>query len=172
VLSKIGILLILAVASLQAKELLLSKNLTSISPVVQAPSLKLNSLEDNMVNIKDFKGKVVIVNFWATWCPPCRAELPSLSRMYEKYKSKNIVVLAVNIGEDAGTAFSYLNNLEPSPSFPVLLDTDTKTMRRWGVVGIPTTFIINKKGQIVYKAIGGRDFDDKNLVNKITELTK
>ncbi len=169
--SRLVVLLLLAVFSLQAEQLA-PNNLTTISPAGKAPILKLKTLNDEVIDLKSLKGKVVLVNFWATWCPPCRAEIPSLYRMYKKLKNKNVVVLGVDIGEDTGTVFSYLNNLEPSPDYPILLDADMSTMRRWGVVGIPTTFIINKKGKIVYKAIGGRDFDSKELINKITKLTK
>ncbi len=170
--SRLVALLLLAVFSLQAKQLVLTNNLTTISPVRKAPSLKLKNLDDEIVDLKSLKGKVILVNFWATWCPPCRAEIPSLYRMYKQLKDKNVVVLGVDIGEDTGTVFSYINNLEPSPDYPILFDTDMSAMRRWGVRGIPTTFIINKKGKIVYKAIGGRDFDSKELINKITKLTK
>ena len=168
--SRLVVLLFLAVFSLQAKQLVPS-NLTTISPALKAPTLKLKTLDDEVIDLKNLKGKVVLVNFWATWCPPCKAEIPSLYRMYKKLKNKNVVVLGIDIGEDTGTVFSYLNNLEPSPDYPVLLDTDMSTMRRWGVAGIPTTFIINKQGKIVYKAIGGRDFDSKELISKIIKLT-
>jgi thiol-disulfide isomerase/thioredoxin len=158
--------------ALEAKEASLTKHLTKVSPSKVAPALKLEDIDEDIIDIKKLKGKVVIVNFWATWCPPCRREMGSLEELYLKTKKKGVVVLAVNVGEDSDTVFSFLSNLEPSPTFSALLDIDSKAVRRWGVPGLPSTFIINKKGKIVYKAIGGRNFMDKKIIDIVTKLTK
>jgi len=171
VLSKIVIISLVGLINLQAKELHLTHKLTAISSPTMAPALKLENIDEDIIDIKDLKGKVVIVNFWATWCPPCRKEMPYLERLYSKVKDKGVEVLAVNVGEDSDRVFSFLSNLTPEPEFQALLDKDSKVFKRWKVRGLPTTFIVNKEGKIVYKAIGGREFDHQVIVNKIIELS-
>jgi len=171
VLSKLVIISLVSLITLQGKELHLTHKLTAVSSPTVASSLKLENIDEDIIDLKNLKGKVVIVNFWATWCPPCRKEMPSLERLYSKVKDKGVEVLAVNVGEDADRVFSFLSNLNPEPEFQALLDKDSKAFKRWKVRGLPTTFIVNKDGKIVYKAIGGREFDNQNIVDKIIELS-
>lgn len=150
----------------------LTHNLTVIKKPIPAPVLRLKNMDNEFVDIKDLKGKVIVVNFWATWCPPCRREMGSLERLHLATKNKNVVVLAVNIGEDVDTVFPFLGFIEPSPSFSILFDTDAKVMEKWKVRGLPTTFIINPKGMIVYRAVGGREFDHPKIQKAVVNLTK
>jgi len=166
------IISLLSISNLQASQSGLTKHLTEVSPQAIAPKLKLEDTDEELIDIKSLKGKVVLVNFWATWCPPCRREINSLERLYSTLKNKGVVVLAVNVGEDDATVLSFMNDVEPELTFSVLFDKDSKTMEKWGAIGLPSTFIVNKKGKIVYKAIGGRDFDNKNILDKIVFLTK
>lgn len=164
-------LLSLLSTAIQAEDLPpLTHNLTPIKSTPQAPSLKLQNMDEEMVDIADLRGKVVVVNFWATWCPPCRREMGSLERMYSATKDKNVVVLAVNVGEDIDTVFSFLGTVEPSPSFPMLFDTDSDVMENWRVMGLPTTFIVGPAGKIRYRAVGGREFDHPELLKGVIEL--
>ena len=112
----------------------------------------------------------MLVNFWATWCPPCRAELPSLERLWQLLNKEDFVVLAINVGESADIIFPFTGMLEPSPSFPILLDLDSSVLSTWPVMGLPTTFIIDRQGRIAYRAVGGRMFDDSALVKQLREL--
>ena len=148
----------------------LTHSLTPIKTTVKAPELRLKNLDDEVVNINDLKGKVVVVNFWATWCPPCRREMASLEKLYQATKNKNVEILAVNIGEDLDTVFSFLGQVEPSPTFQMLFDYEAETMDKWAIRGLPTTFIIKPNGTIAYKAIGGREFDHPDIVQKVIEL--
>lgn len=150
----------------------LTHNLTTLKKVIKAPSLRLMNLDDEIIDIKDLKGKVVVVNFWATWCPPCRREMGSLERLHLATKDKNVVILAVNIGEDFDTVFSFLGQIEPSPTFPMLLDPSAKSMSLWNVRGLPTTYIIAPNGTLVYRAIGGREFDHLDIQQAIISLNK
>jgi len=134
--------------------------------------LHFEDMDEEMVDIKDLKGKVVIVNFWATWCPPCRREMGSLERLYRATKDKNVEILAVNIGEDVETVFSFLGTVEPSPSFKMLFDLDGSSMEKWKVLGLPTTFFINIDGEIVYRAVGGREFDHPEIQKAVMDLNK
>ena len=129
-------------------------------------------MDEVIVDISDFKGKVVVVNFWATWCPPCRREMASLEHLHLATKDKNVVVLAINIGEDIDTVFSFMGTVDPFPSFPILFDPDAETMKRWKVKGLPTTYIIRANGTMAYRAVGGREFDHPEIKKIIESLSK
>ena len=150
----------------------LTHKLTKISQSIMAPALRFKNMDDEIVDIKDLRGKVVIVNFWATWCPPCRREMGSLERLHQATKDKNIVILAVNIGEDVDTVFPFMGTVEPSPSFPVLFDTDAAAMKPWNVNGLPTTYFIKPDGTIAYRAVGGREFDHPDILQKTIALAQ
>ena len=137
-----------------------------------APKLKLLNMDGQKVDLEKLRGQVVFVNFWATWCPPCRREMPSLQRLWLKLgngKSK-LQIVAVNVGEDADTVLGFMGTLDTSPTFPIVFDKDSAVLRAWPVMGLPTTFVIDKKGHIIYRAIGGRAFDSPESIRFITEL--
>lgn len=146
------------------------QRLTPVSPALAPPPLALKNVDGKTIDIKDFKGKVVLINFWATWCPPCRKEMPSIQKLTTKFKNKGLVVLAVNAQEDEDKIFAYINALEPVPEFTVLMDKRGKAMSQWGIQGLPSSFILNKKGKVVYRVLGGREFNSANIINKIQEL--
>ena len=148
----------------------LTHSLTPSENRQPAPGLRLQNMDEEIVDIRDLKGKVVVVNFWATWCPPCRREMGSLERLYQATREKNVEVLAVNIGEDIDTVFSFLGTVDPSPNFPMLFDYDAASMETWSVKGLPTTYIIGPDGIIAYRAVGGREFDHPELLKKVTDL--
>ena len=150
----------------------LTHKLTALDGNKPAPRLQLNNMDEDMVDINNLKGKVVIVNFWATWCPPCRREMGSLERLYQATREKGVEMLAVNIGEDSDTVFSFLGTVEPSPNFTMLFDTDGSTLKDWQVRGLPTTYIIDKDGHLVYRAVGGREFDHPEIRDKVLQLTR
>ncbi len=131
-----------------------------------APTLRLEDLDGQVVDLASYRGRVVLVNFWATWCPPCRAEFPSLGRVRHLFSPSDFEVIAVNVGEEAETVFSFAG----SPEFPVLFDTNSQTMATWPVKGLPTTFLVDRQGRLALKAIGGREFDDPLIVNLIKGL--
>lgn len=150
----------------------LTHKLTALTKPITAPSLRLKNMDEEIVDIKDMRGKVIVVNFWATWCPPCRREMGALERLHLATKDKNVVVLAVNIGEDIDTVFSFMGQVDPSPSFPILFDLDANSMKRWKVRGLPTTYIINPNGTIVYQAVGGREFDHPDIQQTVISLSR
>ncbi|MEN8166143.1 MAG: TlpA disulfide reductase family protein, partial [Pseudomonadota bacterium] len=136
-----------------------------------APPLRLPSLDDEMIDLKQLAGKVVVVNFWATWCPPCRREMPSLERLYQIAGDQGVRVLAVNIGEDIDTVFPFLGSIEPSPSFPLLFDKAARSLSQWKVKGLPTTYVVGPDGNLAYRAVGGREFDHPDVVKQLLDLT-
>jgi len=110
----------------------------------------------------------VIVNFWATWCPPCREEMPSMQRAWEQLQAEGVMMLAVNVGESADTVFQFTANYPVD--FPLLLDLDSSVLGQWPVQGLPATFVVDSEGRIAYRAIGGREWDDPQLLAPVLKL--
>lgn len=144
------------------------RGMTPVAAVPLAPVLRLPDADDKPVDLVQYRGKVVLVNFWATWCPPCRKEFPSLGRVRKLFKPTEFEVLAVNVGEDPDSVFSFTGITD----FPVLFDLDSKTMAGWPVKGLPTTLLVDRKGRLAYRATGGREFDDPDIVETIKQLLK
>lgn len=149
----------------------LSHSLTALEPS-PAPELRFKDLEGRMHDLAELRGKVVLINFWATWCPPCRREMPSMERLAQTLKGEPFVALAVDVGEDADTIEAFTSQLDTMPTFPILLDTRGRSMKAWKVSGLPTTFLVDKRGQVVASAIGGREFDHPEIVKTVRELIR
>lgn len=146
---------------------------TTLHPVKEKPAavdFELIDIDEFQHKLSNYKGKVVILNFWATWCPPCRFELPSMERAWQQLKDKNVVMLAINIGEDADTIFTF--TADYSVTFPLLMDQDSKVIKRYPVVGLPTTYIVDPTGHLAYKAIGTREWDDPKIIRTILNLNQ
>ena len=135
-----------------------------------AKDFKLKNLDGEFVSLSDFKGQVVMINFWATWCPPCRKEMPSMQRAWEQYQKNDIMMLAVHIGGDVDEIWSFVS--EYNLDFPVLIDGNSKVSNAWPILGIPTSFVIDKQGKIAYRAIGGREWDSPQLMQMMLSLNK
>jgi len=150
----------------------LTHSLVKLNSAVPVPALKLQNMDEDFVDIESMQGKIIVVNFWATWCPPCRREMISLEKLYQKTKNENVIVLAVNVGEDIDTVSFFMNSLEPAPTFSVLFDTDSIATEHWKVRGLPTTYVVNSEGHIIYKAIGGREFDHPDILAKVVGLNR
>ena len=135
-----------------------------------APALKLKDLDGRTHDLVQLRGRVVLINFWATWCPPCRREMPSMERLSQTLKGEAFSVLAVDVGEDADTIDAFTAQLDATLTFPILLDTRSRTLQAWKVAGLPTTFLVDRQGRIVASAIGGREFDHPEIVKAIREL--
>ncbi len=117
-----------------------------------APDFQLENLEGQPISLSDLRGKPVLLNFWATWCPPCRAEMPYLQQLYEEWSDKGLEVLAIDIGESPSKVKEFLQS--QGLSLPVLLDAKENVAREYNITGIPTTFFIDKDGTIQVKIIG------------------
>jgi thiol-disulfide isomerase/thioredoxin len=130
--------------------------------------LARNDMEGKAVDLKQLQGRVLVVNFWATWCEPCRDEMPSLQRLREKLDGKSFDVLAVNYGESREKISQFLG--KENVVLPVLLDPEMETAKAWGVGGLPMTFLIDAEGRVRYSVFGERDWsggDSLALVEKL-----
>jgi thiol-disulfide isomerase/thioredoxin len=107
------------------------------------------------------KGKVVFLNFWATWCGPCRDEMPSMEALYSRYRENGLEILAVNIQEPEGEVLAFMGN--NSLSFPAVLDRDGRVSASYGVQAIPSSFIINREGKIIARVVGSIDWDTPKI---------
>jgi len=145
-----------------------AQTLTPVRDRPLAPDFALHDLEDEIHRLSDLRGRPVIVNFWATWCPPCREEMPSLQRAWERLQSEGVSLLAVDVGEDPDTLFQFTGSYPVE--FPILLDRDSKVSGAWPIRGLPTTFVIDPQGRIAYRAIGGREWDDPELLQPVLDL--
>lgn len=133
---------------------------------VKAMDFKLKDLSGKEVSLSDYKGKKVFLNFWASWCPPCKQEMPEMEKLYQETKDSDIVILAVNLGDDKATVDEFITNNKYN--FKVLLDTDTTVAGNYGIVSIPTSYFIDKDGNIVNKHIGSMTIEDmKNYINNL-----
>jgi len=130
-----------------------------------APPLQLNNLVGKFVDIANLKGKVIVVNFWASWCEPCREEFEELSQLQENYGSKGLVVLAVNLAEMKPRVMQFLKgNGFSENSVEILLDRNSTVYKSWRARGLPTTFLVSKSGKIEGVWIGAIENIDSNVV--------
>jgi thiol-disulfide isomerase/thioredoxin len=133
---------------------------------IKAFDFKLKDLNGKDVSLSDYRGKKVFLNFWASWCPPCKAEMPEMEKLYQETKDSDLVILTVNLGEDKSIVQKFIN--DNRYDFPVLLDTDNVVASKYQVVSIPTSFFIDKEGNITYKHIGSMSIEDmKKYINNI-----
>lgn len=169
-LGSLALLLLSAPLCFARSEPPLGHTLTQLPSPVQAPAFTLNDMNGEPHSLKDYRGKVVLINFWGTWCPPCRREMPSMERIYEHLHSKKFVVLAVNQMETPDDVFVYTSQLSVAPTFSILFDKNSDVAKAYRVNGLPTSYLIDKKGNIRYRAIGGREFDSPKVEKQINGL--
>ncbi|VAX13238.1 hypothetical protein MNBD_GAMMA24-1175 [hydrothermal vent metagenome] len=163
---KFGLLIVLAMSALTIRAE--QPQLTPLPEKKLAPPLVLMDIEGVKHDIRDYRGRPVIINFWATWCPPCRRELPSMNRAWKKIKAEGIVMLAVGVGEDVDSVVDFMTDYPID--FTVLLDKQAEVSAHWPVDALPTTFVLDKEGRLVYQAIGGREWDDNKLLDRVRAL--
>ena len=136
-----------------------------------APEITVNSLNNLPLKLSALKGKVVLLNFWATWCPPCREEIPSMMKLNSAMAGKPFQMVAVSIDEGGKQDVeSYLK--ESGHKLPVYLDPDGSASKLYGVTGVPESFIIDKQGVIVKKIIGGLAWDSPEVASFLEGLMK
>ncbi len=133
-----------------------------------APPLKLRTLDGADLSLADYRGRTVIVNFWATWCAPCVAEMPALQRLRDRLADRGVEVVGVNFQENAARIRPFL--YQYSLSFPVVRDHDGTVRDAWRVNVFPTTFVVAPDGRIAFSARGEVDWDDASVESRIRKL--
>jgi len=131
------------------------------------PTFELPGIDESVWNADQLDGKVWVINFWATWCPPCIEEIPSMNAAWEVLEPKGIGMLAINAGEDRAAVESFLQKI--SIDFPTVLGNGD-SLPNWSVRALPTTIVIDQTGQVVLEALGPREWDDAELLQQVIDL--
>jgi peroxiredoxin len=131
-----------------------------------APDFILKNLQGEEVRLSELKGKGVVINFWATWCNPCKREMPLIEEQYQVVKDQNIEILAINIAESHLAVSSFINRM--GVTFPVLLDSHRVVTQRYAVGALPSTFFINKDGIVMDHYVG--EMDEKILTERLASI--
>jgi peroxiredoxin len=136
----------------------------------RTPPLELRDLNDRVHRLADYRGKVVLINFWATWCEPCREEMPAMQALKSKLGGKPFVVLAVNVAESEVRVADFLRTMPLD--FTVLHDRDSAVMKAWRVKALPSSFVIGPDGRIYYSFTGDFEWADDKVVKALTDLMR
>ena len=139
----------------------------SINGSPKAGGFNLEGIDGKKVNLSDYKGKFVLLNFWATWCAPCRKEMPAMSNLHDEFGADALEVVGVHVGPSLAGVKKFLEAVPVS--FTILMDKDM-SLASWGVQGLPTTFLINPEGKLIYKAVGEREWDSPEMVKFLKDL--
>ena len=136
-----------------------------------APSFDtVNWFKQSELNSQSLQGKVLLVDFWATWCPPCVAELPSIQNIRDSFSREDFEVIAINAGEGVQAIEKFLTKLSTPLTFPIMVDERLAAYADWQVRPLPTTYLVDRAGNIRYQAIGPRDFTSNNIRSIIQDL--
>jgi thiol-disulfide isomerase/thioredoxin len=135
---------------------------------IRVPALSLPDRSGGRLSLANLTGKVVLLNFWATWCPPCRAEMPSIERLWKAMKGKDFTIAAVDEGESAATVNAFF--AKNGYSYPVALDVNGGAGDAFAVQGIPTTYLLDKNGLAIARVVGGIEYDSPEALALFAEL--
>ena len=129
----------------------------------QAPGFTLLTLDGGRASLADHRDKLVVLNFWATWCQPCTVEMPSLEALWRRYRDRGLMVVGVSVDRGAPKALlePYVRNLKLT--FPILLDPDSKTSDRWRITALPATFLVRPGGEVSGVAMGAREWNSAEM---------
>ena len=136
---------------------------TELKEGQHGPPFRLASLDQRTSGLEDFKDRVVVLNFWATWCQPCTAEMPTLEKLWRAYRNRGLTVLGVTVdrGGPRDLIDPYVRNL--GLTFPILIDPDLKVAGAWRVTGLPATFIVKPGGEVTGFVVGAREWDSAEM---------
>ncbi len=137
-------------------------------PLRPAPALALPGLDGAVVELTQLRGKVVLVNFWAVWCPPCRKEMPSMTRLMEKFAGRPFSILGVNEGESPEEIRAFLTQVPVN--FPILLDREGESLKSWKVFAFPTSYVVDKLGRQRLGLFGSIEWDSPEAIAQLEAL--
>lgn len=161
----VGLILLLTLSGCDSS----SSSRPAVKIGAPAPDFTLVNMDGEMVSLADFRGRIVVINFWATWCPPCREEKPTMEELYKRFKDEGLVFLAINVEENGHQVVSQYLMSHPY-SFPILLDAKAVVQGLYGVFRYPESFIIDRNGVAVEHVIGGRDWMQNPTYRMIENL--
>lgn len=147
-----------------------SLSLIRFDEKIKAQNFALKDLNGNKVQLENYQGKVIFLNFWTTWCPACLVEMPSMEKLYQEFKNKDFILLAVDMQEDSATVKKFIEKFKLN--FPILLDEDGTVAIYYGVNAIPVTYLIGREGYLYAIAMGARDWASEDaflLINHLLE---
>ena len=148
----------------------LSTTLTAVDPV-EAPDFTLSDMDEVSHTLSDLRGNYVLVNFWATWCPPCRKEMPSLESLYQKYKDQGLQIVAVEANRDREGALTFIEENDLTYHFlEEVEDEDAKVVPTLISGGFPTSYLINREGRVVFAHSGFEEGDEVKIEEEIRKL--
>lgn len=133
------------------------------------PEIRLLDMQGQQQSLLDYRGNIVLVQFWATYCTPCRTEMPTMNRLLDKMRGKAFRIVTVNMAEPKDQVRRFLD--EVPVKFPVLLDENDATLGRWKVFAAPANFILDKDGEIIYTLYGAIEWDNEEMVKRLSELS-
>ena len=162
------LLFALSISAANAKELKL------LTPRAAPGALALLDLDGKPHTLADYKGRVVLINFWASWCPPCRAEMPSMQRLKDAMKNEPFSILAVNMAETETEVRQFLKDIKDMKDakldFTILMDKDGKALKEWKLFVFPTSYVLDAEGKLRYSLLGSVEWDESDTLKKIEAL--
>jgi thiol-disulfide isomerase/thioredoxin len=132
------------------------------------PALALEDVDGKLHRLADYKGKVVLINFWATWCAPCREEMPSMQALGDSLQGKPFAVLAINVGEGPRAARDFAEKM--ALRFPILLDRDMNATRAWSARVLPASYVVGPDGKVAYSYLGAIDWNAPQVKGRLERL--
>ena len=135
---------------------------------IEAVDFTLKDSDNKKVSLKNYRGKIIMLNFWATWCAPCRLEMPSMEKLHRQFKDKGLIILSVASGEKTERVNKFIKEYEIT--FPALIDTDQEVTDTYKVWALPTTYFINAEGKVISRINGSRDWDTKEATQYISSI--
>ena len=142
----------------------------AVAPAGPAPLFRLDSMAGKPVGLDHYKGQVVMINFWASWCGPCRQEMPILEKLHTKYKPMGFTMIGVNVEPDSSLAANWLKTTPVT--FPILFDTKSEVSKLYSVAGMPSTVIVDRKGNLRWLHRGYKPGDENEYLNQIRALVR
>ena len=159
----IAVIFIFSTFSSHSKDLNLPKNLIINEKIKEYKDVFFKNRLDEDINLSNYNGKLLIMNFWATWCEPCKEEMPSLDKLAVDQNFKNLGVLAINIGQERVNKIEEFYKIIKIENLDIFYDTDVRLAKKFLLRGVPTTLIINKDGKEIARVVGSLDFQDNKF---------
>ena len=159
----IAVIFIFSTFSSHSKDLNLPNNLIINEKIKEYKDVFFKNRLDEEINLSNYNGKLILMNFWATWCEPCKEEMPSLDKLAVDQNFKNLGVLAINIGQERVNKIEEFYKIIKIENLDIFYDTDVRLAKKFLLRGVPTTLIINKDGKEIARVVGSLDFQDNKF---------